>query len=81
MDEKDIYQRIDKLVAEEHSLRTKRVAGDVDGTDEHERLQHLEETLDQCWDLLRRRRALKENGHNPDEAQAARTAQVEGYLQ
>ncbi len=79
--EKEIYERIDALVAEEHELRTKRTAGDVGGPEEHERLSQLEATLDQCWDLLRQRRARKDAGQNPNDAQSASVSQVEGYLQ
>ncbi|MBC6457898.1 DUF2630 family protein [Actinomadura sp. HBU206391] len=81
MDEKQILERIDALVAEEHQLRTNRVQGAADSDSESERLRHLEETLDQCWDLMRRRRALRAAGANPDDAEAASVSQVEGYLQ
>ncbi|GAA1630390.1 DUF2630 family protein [Catellatospora bangladeshensis] len=81
MDEKQILDRIDVLVAEEHQLRTKRLQGAIDPETESARLRDLEETLDQCWDLLRRRRALRDAGENPDDAKAADVSQVEGYLQ
>ncbi|GAA2384455.1 hypothetical protein Cme02nite_66240 [Catellatospora methionotrophica] len=81
MDEKQIFERIDNLVAEEHDLRTRRVQGAIDPETESARLRSLEETLDQCWDLLRRRRALKDAGENPDDAKPGDVKQVEGYLQ
>jgi hypothetical protein len=81
VDDKQILERIDALVAEEHQLRTNRMQGAVDVDTEAERLRHLEETLDQCWDLLRRRRALKAAGEDPNAAEPASTSQVEGYLQ
>ncbi|GAA2898114.1 DUF2630 family protein [Streptosporangium fragile] len=81
MDEKQILQRISALVGEEHSLREKRRSGGIGDAQEHDRLTHLEETLDQCWDLLRRRRALEEAGMDPDEARVAPVSQVEKYLQ
>jgi hypothetical protein len=74
MDDTTILGRIDKLVAEEHKLRA---TSDPDRA----RLQELEETLDQCWDLLRRRGALREAGGNPDDAKPAPVSEVEGYLQ
>lgn len=74
MDDKTILHQIDALVAEEHQLRS------TDNPDPA-RLRHLEETLDQCWDLLRRRGALREAGANPDAAKPAPIDQVEGYLQ
>ncbi len=49
--------------------------------EEHERLRQLEVNLDQCWDLLRQRRALREAGYNPDEAKVRDEETVEGYLQ
>lgn len=81
MDEKQIFQRIDALVAEERDLRTRRMQGAIDPDVEVHRLQQVEETLDQCWDLLRRRRALREAGEDPDEARAGDVNQVESYLQ
>lgn len=81
MDEKQIFERIDGLVAEEHELRTKRLQGDIDPQTETQRLRSLEETLDQCWDLLRRRRALRDAGENPDAAKPADVNTVESYLQ
>jgi hypothetical protein len=81
MDDGQILQRIDSLVAEEHDLRSRRLAGDVDSDTERERLQALEATLDQCWDLLRRRRAQRDAGGDPDLAEPADASQVERYLQ
>jgi hypothetical protein len=79
VDEQDILQRIDALVEEEHHLRSS--TGDPDPADRRERLQRLEQTLDQCWDLLRQRRAKAEFGENPDEAQARPISEVESYRQ
>ncbi len=79
-DDKTLLSRIDELVAEEHGLRTKHAAGQVGDEDERARLQALEVELDQCWDLLRQRRAKREYGENPDDAQARPAGTVEGYL-
>ena len=79
-DDKSIFSRIDELVAEEHELRTKHAAGQVNDADEHNRLRALEVELDQCWDLLRQRRAKREFGENPDDAQPRSAGTVEGYL-
>jgi hypothetical protein len=77
MDEKDLFSRIHELVDEEHKLR-----GGTDHSDEQRaRLQQLEADLDQCWDLLRQRRAKRQYGENPDDAQARPEPQVENYLQ
>jgi hypothetical protein len=81
MNDGEILNRIDELVAEEHELRSRRLAGEVDSDTEQQRLRQLEITLDQCWDLLRRRRAQRDAGGNPDAAEAAGAEQVEGYLQ
>jgi hypothetical protein len=81
VDDKQILQHIDALVTEEHQLRTSRAHGGIDIDTEADRLRQLEETLDQCWDLLRRRRALKEAGQEPAAAAPAPVSQVEGYLQ
>ena len=81
MDEAEILSRVHALVDEEHELRARLGRGEIDGAEEHERLRRLEEQLDPAWDLLRRRRAARDNGTDPD-AQAERPAgEVEGYLQ
>jgi Protein of unknown function (DUF2630) len=79
VDEHDILGRIDALVAEEHKLRA--TDSDLEADDRRERLRQLEETLDQCWDLLRQRRARRQAGQDPDEARARPVDEVEGYLQ
>jgi uncharacterized protein DUF2630 len=79
-DDKSLFHRIDELVAEEHELRTKHAAGDGTGDDEKTRLRALEVELDQCWDLLRQRRAKREFGDDPESAQARSADVVEGYL-
>lgn len=82
MDNQDILERIKALVEEEHSLREEAEdsnevkAGQVPNP---LRLQQLEEQLDQCWDLLRQRRAKKDYGENPDEAQTRPASEVENY--
>ena len=56
-------------------------AGELTSQEERERLRSAEEALDQCWDLLRQRRARREFGENPDEAAARPAGEVEGYMQ
>ena len=77
MDEKDLFSRINELVDEEHKLRE----GGEHTDEQRGRLQQLEADLDQCWDLLRQRRAKRQYGENPDEAHARPEPQVENYLQ
>ena len=81
MDDKAVLSRIHDLVDEEHRLRQQLIQGQISGTEEHTRLKDLEEALDQCWDLLRRRRAAREVGNDPDAEQAHSPSEVEGYLQ
>ena len=76
-----LIERISTLVDEEHQLRGKLQAGEISSTEEHARLKELEESLDQCWDLLRRRRAARDQGVDPDGVHAAPISEVEGYLQ
>ncbi|MFE2823372.1 DUF2630 family protein [Streptomyces sp. NPDC059271] len=80
MDQKDILARIEEMVAAEHQLRDSIRPGALDTSKDRARLRELERELDQCWDLLRQRRARSEFGENPDEAQARPVSQVEGYL-
>ncbi|MBB4684719.1 DUF2630 family protein [Amycolatopsis jiangsuensis] len=75
-----ILGRIDDLIAQEHDLRARSVGVGLSGTDK-DRLARLEQELDQCWDLLRQRRARSEFAENPDEAQARPVGEVEGYRQ
>jgi predicted nuclease with TOPRIM domain len=76
----DILSRVDELVAEERALREQLQHKDIDETEEHKRLKAVEVQLDQCWDLLRQRRALRESGQNPDDASVRPAGTVEGYL-
>jgi Protein of unknown function (DUF2630) len=75
MTDEEILDRIHGLVDDEHELR--RTGDPVDA----DRMRQLEETLDQCWDLLRQRRARREYGQNPDEAAVRDVRTVEGYQQ
>ena len=81
MDDMEIMTRIDGLIQTERELRTQLAAGQLSSEQERERLRSAEEALDQCWDLLRQRRARREFGENPDEAAVRPPAEVEGYQQ
>jgi hypothetical protein len=81
VDDRVISEQISRLVDEEHGLR-----GDAQhhgGLDEQQqaRLRHLQEQLDQAWDLLNRRRAWRAAGQDPDQAQVRPAPEVESYLQ
>ncbi|MDQ1628857.1 MAG: hypothetical protein QOI54_2601 [Actinomycetota bacterium] len=76
MDDTDIRTTISALVEEEHRLRE----GGVED-EQRRRLEQIEEHLDQCWDLLRQRQALREAGADPGQAHERPTREVEGYLQ
>jgi hypothetical protein len=80
MDETQIHRRIEELVAEEHRLWDDEAAGGA-GDDDRRRLQELKVTLDQCWDLLRQRRALARAGLDPDAARVRDESVVERYEQ
>lgn len=77
MDEKDILSRIHALVDEEHKLRE----GSEHNDEQRARMTELEAHLDQCWDLLRQRRAKRQYGEDPDAAEPRPEPQVENYLQ
>ncbi len=81
MDDKQILHRITELVDEEHQRRTRAQRGEVDSAEETTRLRRLEEELDQCWDLLRQRRAAREFGTDPEGAKPRPVGEVEGYVQ
>jgi hypothetical protein len=86
MDDQTIIGRIEALVAEEHSLQH-REQGDAEQAQEEplaadrDRLEQLSLELDQCWDLLRQRRARRAAGQDPDEAETRDAGTVEKYLQ
>jgi hypothetical protein len=73
MNDKTILDHISSLVDEEHKLRATAGAAEQD----HERLKHVAEQLDQCWDLLRR--AKREFGKDADEAKPRDIGTVERY--
>ncbi|ONM48412.1 DUF2630 family protein [Nocardia donostiensis] len=81
MTEQDILGRIKELVEQEHDLRSRAVRGDLDPKTERQQLAEMEVMLDQCWDLLRQRRARMDAGEPPESAQISSAKQVEGYLQ
>ena len=78
MDEKDIISRIHALVEEEDRLRE---AGERIDEDDRARIDDIEVALDQCWDLLRQRRARREFGEDPDAVAPRDEETVEGYIQ
>ncbi|KWX02121.1 DUF2630 domain-containing protein [Carbonactinospora thermoautotrophica] len=80
MKDADIIQQVSQLADEERELRERHV-GEGLSPEERERLVFLEEQLDQCWDLLRQRRARAAAGQNPDEAIPRPVAEVESYEQ
>jgi Protein of unknown function (DUF2630) len=84
MSDESIAARIERLVTEEHALRSREAHDSADPAalaEDKERLRAVEVDLDQCWDLLRQRRALREFGDNPEEASVRDPGTVEGYLQ
>ena len=80
MDDPQIHGTIEQLVAEEHELWERESSGNADDSDRR-RLQQVKVSLDQCWDLLRQRRALRGADRDPDEADLRRPEVVEGYEQ
>jgi hypothetical protein len=77
----ELFERIKELVGEEHHLEAKGVPGEPLTDDDHARLREIEVRLDQCWDLLRQRRARRSAGLDPDEAAVRPADTVEGYRQ
>jgi hypothetical protein len=79
MDDDEILSRINDLAAEEHELFQLESEGGASDAD-RDRLQALQVTLDQAWDLLHQRRARRSAGMDPDEAQVRDPGTVEGYV-
>jgi hypothetical protein len=80
MEDPQIHTQIEQLVAEEHDLWERESAGTA-GESDRLRLASVRVSLDQCWDLLRQRRALREAGQDPGVADIRRAEVVEHYEQ
>ncbi len=75
-----VLAHIQQLVEEEHRLfeqGERGIAGEMD----RQKLAKVQVELDQCWDLLRQRRALREVGLDPNMAQVRSAQVVENYEQ
>jgi hypothetical protein len=77
--DEEILAQVNQLVAEEKELREKLQNHEIAESEEHQRLRAVEVQLDQCWDLLRQRRALRDSGGDPREAGVRPADEVEGY--
>lgn len=73
--ESRVLGHIQRLVSEEHQLFGKPSLSD----EQNKRLAEVQVELDQCWDLLRQRRALRETGHSPSEAHVRPANVVKNY--
>jgi len=81
MDQHEILAQVQSLVDEEHALRARTQQGELAPEEEQAQLRRVEEALDQCWDLLRQRRARQDAGQDPDQAVVRPVSEVEGYQQ
>jgi hypothetical protein len=79
-EDRDVQTRIGDLIAQEHALRRSLSRSEITTGEEHDRLARIETQLDQCWDLLRQRRAAREFGGDPDAASVRDASTVENYL-
>ncbi len=80
MDDREVITRIGELVAREHQLAERHLGTGLRGQEPVE-LRELEVALDQCWDLLRQRRARRAAGLDPDQAEVRPAPTVEAYWQ
>jgi Protein of unknown function (DUF2630) len=81
VNEEQILEQVRSLVDQEHELRARVQEGGLAPAEEQEQLRQLERALDQCWDLLRQRRARRESGQDPADAVVRPSGQVEDYQQ
>ena len=82
--DESILNRIEQLVAEEHKLQSRERSDaprEQNLETDRERLNRVSIELDQCWDLLRQRRARRDAGESPDEAHVRDADTVERYWQ
>ena len=80
MSSSQILTHIGELVEEERNLRERHGERPLDAP-EKRRMEEIEIQLDQCWDLLNQRRALREFGTDPNQANVRDEETVEGYQQ
>jgi len=80
VNDRQIHASIDEMVTEEHLLWEREGAGEASDAD-RERLAELRVALDQCWDLLRQRRARRDAGRDPEGAELRSARTVEHYQQ
>ena len=80
MDDPQIHDSIDRMVAEEQKLWEREAAGEASESD-RQRLEAVRVSLDQCWDLLRQRRARRDAGQDPGGAEVRPAEVVERYEQ
>ena len=80
MDDSEIVGHINELADEEHRLERSHASGGL-SDEEQARLREVEVALDQCWDLLRQRRARRSAGQDPDDASVRSEGTVENYKQ
>ena len=80
MDDPQIHGTIEQLVAQEHELWQRESEG-VASDEDRRRLEAVKVSLDQCWDLLRQRRARREAGLDPEQAESRPPEVVERYEQ
>ncbi len=80
MGDHEVLVRVNELVAKEHALEQRHV-GTALSDEEAAELREIEVALDQCWDLLRQRRARRAAGGDPDDAEVRPASTVEGYRQ
>lgn len=77
MTDQTVLQRINELVSREHQM----LAQEGKSQEIDKQLRDLQVELDQCWDLLRQRRALRTVGQDADHAQVRPPEIVEQYEQ
>jgi len=81
MEDTQLIARIGELVDEEHQLEAELASSETADPAVQRRVADLEVALDQCWDLLRQRRARRQAGADPDDASVRDAGTVEGYRQ
>jgi hypothetical protein len=80
MQDRQVLNQISNLVDEEHELLNTGESQEL-SAEQHERLKQIQVSLDQCWDLLRQRRAKREYGQDPNDARVRDASTVERYLE
>jgi Protein of unknown function (DUF2630) len=79
--DEQIQAVIDRLEGERDQIRRREGAGDPNLEEDRARVEEIRLELDQLWDLMRQRQALRDAGEDPNKAHERSPETIENYWQ